>query len=72
MSVRHHSLWADARLADAFDLVDAVIRDHAIAEDGLPEVRALLAEIDKTDLLLGGVLRDRMETRKPEYQGEIA
>lgn len=59
MMVRHHTLWADKRLAEAYDLVADVVRDHSIAEDKLPEVAALLTEINKADDLLAGILHDR-------------
>ncbi|BAK66851.1 hypothetical protein SLG_21760 [Sphingobium sp. SYK-6] len=59
MSARHYTLWADPRLADAYDLVSDVVRDHSIAEDKIPEVAALLTEINKADEFLAGLLRDR-------------
>lgn len=59
MSVRHHSLWADQRLAEAYDLVADVVAAHAIAEDKLPEIAGLLTEIHKADELLAGILHDR-------------
>lgn len=57
--VRHHSLWSDQRLADAYDLVADVVRDNSIAEDKLPEIAGLLTEIYKADELLAGILHDR-------------
>ena len=59
MSVPHYTAWADQRLAEAYDLVADVVRDHSIAEDKLPEVAGLLTEIHKADDLLAGILRDR-------------
>lgn len=59
MRVPHHTLWADQRLAEAYDLVADVVRDHSIAEDKLPEVASLLTEIHKADELLAGILHDR-------------
>lgn len=59
MSVRHHTAWTDQRLAEAYDLVADVVRDHSIAEDKLPEVAGLLTEIYKADELLAGILHDR-------------
>lgn len=59
MIARHHTLWADQRLADAYDLVADVVRDHSIAEDKLSEISALLTELNKADDLLAGILRDR-------------
>lgn len=59
MSVPHHTLWADPRLAEAYDLVSEVVADHSIAEDKLPEVASLLTEIYKADELLAGILHDR-------------
>lgn len=59
MSVRHHTLWTDERLAEAYDLVAEVVRDHSIAEDKLPEIAGLLTEINKADELLAGILHDR-------------
>lgn len=56
---RHHTAWADPRMADAYHLIADVVRDHAIAEDGLVEVASLLTEINKADELLAGILRDR-------------
>lgn len=56
---RHYTLWADQRLADAYDLVAEVVRDHSIAEDKVPEIAALLTEINKADEFLAGLLRDR-------------
>jgi len=61
--IRHYSLWADSRLAEAYDLVAEVVRDHSIAEDKVPEVAALLTEIDKADTFLAGLLRDRQSSR---------
>jgi len=57
--IRHHTLWADPRLAEAYDLVADVVRDHSIAEDKLPEVAAVLIEIDNADQLLAGILHER-------------
>lgn len=59
MIIRHHTLWADPRLAEAYDLVADVVRDHSIVEDKLPEIAGLLVEIDKADQLLAGILHDR-------------
>lgn len=59
MLARHYTQWADPRLAEAYDLVADVVRDHSIAEDKLPEIAALLTEINKADEFLGGLLRDR-------------
>lgn len=59
MSARHHTLWADHRLAEAYDLVADVVRDHSIAEDKLPEIAGLLTEIHKADEFLAGILHDR-------------
>lgn len=56
---RHHTLWADPRLAEAYDLVAEVVRTHSIAEDRLPEIAALLTEINKADEFLAGLLHDR-------------
>tara|TARA_B100000378_G_scaffold24922_1_gene19037 strand:+ start:2422 stop:2607 length:186 start_codon:yes stop_codon:yes gene_type:complete len=57
--IRHHTLWADPRLAEAYDLVADVVRDHSIAEDKLPEVAAVLIEIDNADQMLAGILHER-------------
>lgn len=59
MIARHYTLWADQRLAEAYDLVADVVRDHSITEDKLPEVAALLTEINKADEFLAGLLHDR-------------
>ena len=59
MSVPRFDLWADQRLAEAYDLVAEVVADHSIAEDKLPEVAGLLTEIYKADECLAGILRDR-------------
>lgn len=59
MSVPRFDLWADERLAEAYDLVAEVVATHAIAEDKLPEVAGLLTEICKADECLAGILRDR-------------
>lgn len=59
MAAPHYTLWADQRLAEAYDLVADVVRDHSIAEDKVPEVAALLAEIHKADDFLAGILNDR-------------
>ncbi len=56
---RHHTLWADPRLAEAYDLVADVVRDHSIAEDKLPEVAAVLIEIAQADQMLAGILHER-------------
>lgn len=58
-SVRHHTLWADPRMAEAYDLVDEVIQAHARPDDRLNELRDLLNEIDKADQLLAGTLHER-------------
>lgn len=62
MTARHYTLWADQRLAEAYDLVAEVVRYHSTAEDKLPEVAALLTEINKADEFLGGLLHDRRES----------
>ncbi|WP_367347549.1 hypothetical protein [Sphingobium yanoikuyae] len=59
MMVRHHSTWTDPRMAEAYDLVADVVRDHSTADDKLAEVSGVLAEIDKADELLAGILHDR-------------
>lgn len=59
MTARHHTLWADPRLADAYDLIAEVVRDHSCTEDKLPEISALLTEINKADEFLAGLLHDR-------------
>jgi hypothetical protein len=59
MSVPHYTAWADQRLAEAYDIVSDVVRDHSIVEDKLPEVAALLTEIHKADEILAGILHDR-------------
>ena len=59
MNVPHYTAWSDQRLAEAYDLVADVVRDHSIAEDKLPEVAGLLTEIYKADELLAGILHDR-------------
>lgn len=59
MRVPYYTAWADQRLAEAYDLVADVVRDHSIAEDKLPEVAGLLTEIYTADEFLAGILRDR-------------
>lgn len=59
MKHQHFTLWADQRLAEAYDLVAEVVRDHSIEEDRLPEIAGLLVEIHKADEFLAGLLRDR-------------
>lgn len=51
--------WADDRFMQAYDLIDGILSDHKTAEDALPEVRALLAEIEKADSLLAEVFTER-------------
>lgn len=63
MLARHYTLWADPRLAEAYDLVAEVVRDHSIAEDKLPEVAGLLTEINKADEFLAGILHDRESSK---------
>lgn len=55
---RHHTLWADPRMADAYDLIADIVRDHSAA-DGVSEFAAILTEIDKADQLLAGIIHDR-------------
>lgn len=57
-----YSVWADQRLAEAYDLVAEVVGAHAIAEDKLTEIAGLLTEIHKADALLAAILRDRTTT----------
>lgn len=57
--VRHHTLWTDQRMAEAYDLIAEVVETHARPDDSLAEVRDLLVEIDKADRLLAGILRER-------------
>lgn len=59
MEIRHHSLWADIRLADAADLIELVVQDHSTTDDKLPEIYGLIHEIRKADDILAGILRDR-------------
>lgn len=58
-AARHHTLWADQRMAEAYDLIADIVRDHSTADDSVPEVAALLTEIDKADQLLAGIIHDR-------------
>lgn len=51
--------WSDDRFMQAYDLIDGILSDHKTAEDALPEVRALLAEIEKADSLLAEVFAER-------------
>lgn len=57
--IRHHTLWADPRLAEAYDLVADVVREHSTDSDKLPEVAAVLTKIDKADQLLACILYER-------------
>ena len=52
--------WADDRLMEAYDLIHAVMADHVTAEDAMPELRALLAEVEKADQVLADVIRGRV------------
>ena len=58
-AARHYTLWADPRMAEAYDLIADIVRDHSTADDKVPEVAALLTEIDKADQLLAGIIHDR-------------
>lgn len=58
MSGRHFSQWADKRLADAYDLIDAVVRDHITPYETLPELRDLLPELDRADRCLAETLAE--------------
>ena len=60
--VRHHTQWTDPRMAEAYDLIAEVVRDHSTPSDNIPEVASLLADIDKADELLAGILHDRRAT----------
>ncbi|QVJ07669.1 hypothetical protein L7H23_01080 [Sphingopyxis sp. BSN-002] len=62
MMLKHFSMWADKRLADAVDLIEAVVQDHSTADDKLPEIYGLIHEVSKADDFLAGVLRDRAST----------
>ena len=56
---RPYPAWADQRLAEAYDLIYEVVQAHATSDDGLPEIKALLVEVDKADRLLAGILHGR-------------
>jgi len=59
----HHrtpSGWSDDRLMEAYDLIYAVLMDHATSEDSMPEIKALLSEVEKTDDVLADVIRSRV------------
>lgn len=55
-----NSGWFDDRLMEAYDLLYAVMAEHATEEDKLPEMRALLSEVVKADQLLWDVFRVRV------------
>lgn len=57
--------WADDRFMVAYDAILGIIGDHSTAEDKLPEIRAVLAEIERGDTLLAEVLTERAK-------GEVA
>lgn len=57
--IPHHTLWADKRMADAYDLIADVVHDHSTADDKLIEITDLLSDVEKADNLLAGILRDR-------------
>lgn len=61
---RHHTLWADQRLAEAYDLVHEVVSDHALPGDELAEIAGILSEIDRADRLLAEVLGERAALAK--------
>jgi len=51
--------WTDDRFMEAYDAIDGIIRDHATPEDKLPELRAVLAEIERCDMLLREIIQER-------------
>ncbi|WP_066770001.1 hypothetical protein [Sphingobium sp. CCH11-B1] len=59
MAARHYTTWTDQRLAEAYDLIADVVRDHSTSDDKLPEIARLLPEIDTADEMLAGILYER-------------
>lgn len=51
--------WSDDRFMVAYDAIHGIITTHATAEDKLPEIRAILADIERADSLLAEVLAER-------------
>ena len=52
--------WFDDRFMEAYDLIWAIMDEHATAEDKLPELRSLLSDIERADQLLSDVFRGRV------------
>ncbi|MDF2382449.1 hypothetical protein JMG10_13285 [Nostoc ellipsosporum NOK] len=59
MIPRHFSQWADEGLADAYDLIEAVVQEHSLPTDKLPEIAGLLPELDRADRCLAETLAER-------------
>lgn len=65
----HHrtpSGWFDDRLMEAYDLIDAVVREHSLPHDRLPEIAGLLPKIEEADDVLGQALADRRQFEAEE------
>lgn len=51
--------WADDRLMRAYDLIYETMAEYIIAEDQMPELRALLMEVEKADQVLADIIKER-------------
>jgi hypothetical protein len=56
---RHYTNWTDQRFAEAYDIIADIQATHRTPDDSLRELSALMAEIDKADEMLAGILHDR-------------
>lgn len=52
--------WFDDRFMEAYDLIHSIMDEHVTAEDKLPELRALLADIERADQTMSDIFRGRV------------
>ena len=60
MADTSNSGWFDDRFMEAYDLIDAIRLEHITVDDALPEMRALMLQIEKMDQELSDIARQRV------------
>lgn len=49
-------------MRQAYDLICEIVHELSTPDDNMMELRTLLVEIDKTDDILAGIIRDRTKS----------
>lgn len=69
--VAHYTQWADKRLADAYDLIDAVIRDYKTADEIIDLLDAQKA-IEQGDETLKRFLSEERRIAAEDFRADCA